>query len=893
VIRRAVVAIGCFAFVLAFFAPVMFQGLVIGDAVDQLIEALPMYAGPHHLWEPLAGLGYPASANPLSVQWYPLAYARLLGLPYDLYECAAYAIAMLGAYALARVLTGSVVGSLAAALVFGLDGFAIGHAGHIGLLHSAAWVPWIFVALVRLRASGSPRWIAGGACAVALSTLGGQPQVCAYALLLAAAYAMVFARGAFGGPIRYIATVAATVALGIALAAIEVLPALEMTRESVRARIAYEAFVGFATPLVEVPIRLLFPYLLGRTQIWPYTASDFDIGSFAEMSLYVGIITLSLATIAIVPWRRAGGARFWFVAALVSLALTTGGDLGLAQIAYNIPVLNWFRAPGRHALEFGLSAAMLAAYGIAHLERERFGTKHVLLACAPAGVALAAVLAVLAMMGATLPSLLARAFGTAQIPPDVLSLRNAALWIPALVFAAGVGALLTFAARPQALAARVLVLAVIALDLSSFAWFGYWNWGAFSPDLAAKPTYAVALQRTVVAGGQRIYSVPSENVRFGLPPNLNILWGIPGARSYSQLEALRAADFLRAGEIDQLRLAGTPKSSRFDAAGIRYVIVPRGDGEDRPLDDPFSTDQDLGLVVGPRTPVTGEAIRLTQPRAADAIGVVFELPQAPDIRDDVPIGELSVTTGDGRTQAVTILARHGPRSVVRLGLHSGTTVRELRLRWRGPATRAATLVIHAISLLDSRSERAHPVTARTYLEDDPGHWKRSSGGEDVDVFENTTAFARAWIVHRAEQATTDHVLDALNAPGFNFQTTAVLEGAPPPLAPALGPESAHLMHLTPESMALETVCSANCLLVTSDVTYPGWSVSVDGHEEAVRAADFAFRAVALPPGRHTVVFKYVSRTLRAGALLSGLAVVAIVLLAFRFRRTAGPENAVR
>ena len=227
--------------------------MIFGDAVDQLIEALPMWLGGPPFWQPLSMLGTPYAANPLSVMWYPLAALRFLPSSYDAYELAAYVIAACGAWGLARAVTRSTTGAIVAGFVYALSGFMIGHAGHIGLIHPAAWVPWVFWALVALRDDIRPLRVAAAGAAFAMLALAGQPQVMTYTLFAVAAYCAVVRSP------RYVAAAIAALVLGCALAAIALVPGLELAFASTRAHMSLDEHGGFATPLSALPFRLVFP----------------------------------------------------------------------------------------------------------------------------------------------------------------------------------------------------------------------------------------------------------------------------------------------------------------------------------------------------------------------------------------------------------------------------------------------------------------------------------------------------------------------------------------------------------------------------------------------------------------------------------------------------------
>ena len=142
------------------------------------------------------------------------------------------------------------------------------------------------------------------------------------------------------------------------------------------------------------------------------------------------------------------------------------------------------------------------------------------------------------------------------------------------------------------------------------------------------------------------------------------------------------------------------------------------------------------------------------------------------------------------------------------------------------------------------------------------------------VYRNPRALPRATLVGRAEVVPYDRQLARLTEPGYDPRAQVLLAEAP---AGALGPAggSVRITSYGLNTVAMETESPGPAILRFADLYDPDWTARVDGRDVPIWRADYCFRAVAVAAGRHRVEWKYESRALRLGLLLSGAALVAV------------------
>lgn len=132
-------------------------------------------------------------------------------------------------------------------------------------------------------------------------------------------------------------------------------------------------------------------------------------------------------------------------------------------------------------------------------------------------------------------------------------------------------------------------------------------------------------------------------------------------------------------------------------------------------------------------------------------------------------------------------------------------------------------------------------------------WHRVRDG----LWENAHTLPRAFVVTDYE-VHPDRATLLLALPGLEPALSVALEEAPRFTAPGRPVQTAGVEVVRYASQDVEIVARLTRpgLLVLTDTAYPGWRAEVDGQRVRLLRANYVFRAVALGPGEHRVVFRY-------------------------------------
>jgi hypothetical protein len=192
---------------------------------------------------------------------------------------------------------------------------------------------------------------------------------------------------------------------------------------------------------------------------------------------------------------------------------------------------------------------------------------------------------------------------------------------------------------------------------------------------------------------------------------------------------------------------------------------------------------------------------------------------------------------------------------------------------RGSPSRAA---IAALRMMNVRYHVADPGTPLPY-----SAMRTVYDGPDARVFEDPRALPRAYVVPYVRHASRGQALRALAGGRLDPSLEALVPRdatAPRRVGVDPGLRPVRVSSPSPDRVRLNVPSGPAGWLVLADAYSPHWTAEVDGRDARVRPTNFAAMGVGLAPGPHVVTFRLDRRSFWTGAVVSGLALLAMVLL---------------
>lgn len=260
------------------------------------------------LWNPYAFSGHPHMADFQTAVFYPLNIFGLFLGQIEFWHILRITPTILASFFMYLYLSSGLklsrLASIFGSLTFGFSPFILTWGEEVVMSpHSIIWLPAILFAIEKVLAS-SPRhpqskYLAIIALSTAFSLFGGYIQTSIYMFIFVAAYLVfrIVRLEEVRARLRGVFAISASIVLGIAIAALELVPSAELFFNAARSQITLkDQLFNFLLPIESV-ITYLAPDFFGH----PATANSFRSGNaqYYESILFIGVAALIFAVYAI------------------------------------------------------------------------------------------------------------------------------------------------------------------------------------------------------------------------------------------------------------------------------------------------------------------------------------------------------------------------------------------------------------------------------------------------------------------------------------------------------------------------------------------------------------------------------------------------------------------
>lgn len=169
------------------------------------------------------------------------------------------------------------------------------------------------------------------------------------------------------------------------------------------------------------------------------------------------------------------------------------------------------------------------------------------------------------------------------------------------------------------------------------------------------------------------------------------------------------------------------------------------------------------------------------------------------------------------------------------------------------------------------------------------------GGQTIPL-PNPFAFGNAWFVDEVQYVdSANEEIEAIH--DINPLQTAIVDKKFEPVVKSLPSDSTATIELVayePNYLKYEVNSEKGGTVVFSEIYYPGWQSTIDGQEVAHGRANYIFRAMNVPAGKHVVEFRFDPKSLHVTEAIAftalgllALLAIAVIVLEIKAYRKAG------
>jgi Bacterial membrane protein YfhO/6-pyruvoyl-tetrahydropterin synthase related domain len=355
---------------LSFFLVIFFSAVFFGSSTFISDGQFGAYQQKFSLWSTSWAGGWPVLADTPSMTAYPIRLILVaLGIPFHFFIYFGYLICAIGTLFYLRCIGCNNVSANMGALSFTLSGWMLSHLGHTSMIHASIWFPWVIFSAEMIVCKVAQRciWSMVLSIFIALSLLAGHLQISLYILIVLVAYLIY--QGISRKSLSILKFGLVSIVIGIALCSFVLIPTLELSRHTFRSELTHKAIFEYSFPLNQA-FDLLIPFLHGGSDLSTLKIKYFGKWNLSETTGYLPHIAVITSAVGVLSWvgKNRRLAWFWCGVAIYSFLLAIGDWFPLgAWVTYSTPMLNKFRAPSRHLLEFSFAISVISAMGASAL----------------------------------------------------------------------------------------------------------------------------------------------------------------------------------------------------------------------------------------------------------------------------------------------------------------------------------------------------------------------------------------------------------------------------------------------------------------------------------------------------------------------------------------------